>query len=69
MLHLPACASRVSGRLSRCERRLRGEVTRFPHKDDIRQVLSVEGQVESVIAEAAKDENLYQMYRWWMAWY
>jgi phosphatidylinositol kinase/protein kinase (PI-3 family) len=48
---------------------LRGEVTRFPHDRDIRQVLSVEGQVESVIAEAVMDQNLHQMYRWWMAWY
>lgn len=56
-------------RLHRCERRLLGEVTRFPHDRDIRQVLSVEGQVESVIAEAVADENLHKMYRWWMAWY
>ena len=56
-------------RLYRCERRLLGEVTRFPPVRDIRQVLSVEGQVESVIAEAVEPTNLHQMYRWWMAWY
>jgi hypothetical protein len=36
-----------SSRLHRCERRLYGEVTRYPHERDIRQVLSVEGQVQS----------------------
>jgi serine/threonine-protein kinase ATR len=62
-------------RLHRCERRLFGQVTRYaspprrPGDRDIRQVLSVEGQVESVIAEAVSPNNLHQMYRWWMAWY
>ena len=57
------------GRLQSCERRLHGEVTRYPHERDIRQVLSVEGQVESVVAEAVSPQNLHLMYRWWMPWY
>jgi len=55
--------------LARCERRLRGEVTRFPNTRDIAQVLSVDGQVRAVIAEAVSPANLSEMYRWWMPWF
>mmetsp|Transcript_12031 Transcript_12031/g.28331 ORF Transcript_12031/g.28331 Transcript_12031/m.28331 type:complete len:114 (-) Transcript_12031:142-483(-) len=55
--------------LSKCERRLRGEVTRFPASRDICQVLSVDGQVRAVIAEAASATNQADMYKWWMPWY
>ena len=45
---LSSSSSSSSSRLHRCERRLYGEVTRYPHERDIRQVLSVEGQVQSL---------------------
>ncbi|EKX32302.1 Rad3 DNA damage checkpoint [Guillardia theta CCMP2712] len=60
--------SESTQKLGKCERRLRGEVTRFPDRRDIRQLLSVSGQVRAVIAEAVDPENLSQMYKWWMPW-
>jgi serine/threonine-protein kinase ATR len=38
--------------LARCERRLRGEVTRFPNSRDISQVLSVDGQVSLLVVKS-----------------
>ncbi len=31
--------------------------------------LSVEGQVQQLIAEASNKDNLAQMYIWWMPWF